>query len=247
MNLKKVIPLKSAILSLVSSALMLSIISVLSQVKSSLFKNVGLVYLDINLKTATANAVTSVVTFFRGIDTVGEVTVLFLATTGVAMILSSSQREGEKLDYEKSFILDIGSRLLFSVIILFGVYIIIHGHLSPGGGFQGGVVIATAFLLLFLANPNLKLNHSILTLCESLSGSAYVLIALVGFFKLGILLGNFLPHPVSQIGELISGGIIPVIYIIVGIKVGSEMTVIVEYFIKREAQYEQSKKEVQNV
>ncbi len=234
MNLKKTIPLKSAVLSLLSSILMLSIIETLSNVKSTLFKNVGLIYLDINLKTATANAVTSVVTFFRGIDTVGEVTVLFLATTGVAMILSSSQRVGKKLDYEKNFILDIGSRLLFGVIILFGVYIIIHGHLSPGGGFQGGVVIATAFLLLFLANPNLHLKHSILTLAESLSGVAYVLIALIGLFKLNILLGNFLPHPVSQIGELISGGIIPVIYIIVGIKVGSEMTVIVEYFIKEE-------------
>jgi multicomponent Na+:H+ antiporter subunit B len=245
MNLKKDITLKSIIFSILSSIFMLSLLNLLLSVKENNFKTVGDIFLSLNLSTATANAVTSVVTFFRGIDTVGEVTVLFLATTGVAMILSSSQRLGEKLIHQRSFILETGSKLLFSVIVLFGVYIIIHGHLSPGGGFQGGVVIATAFLLLFLANPNIKLNHSILTLGESLSGAAYVLIVIIGLFKTGTLLSNFIPHNVAQMGNLISGGIIPVIYIIVGIKVGSEMSVIVEYFIKEEAE-EENEKEVEN-
>ncbi len=235
MNLKKEFRLKHIILSLLSSALMLSILGLLLHVKTSLHKSVGDIILSLNMETATANAVTSVVTFFRGIDTVGEVTVLFLATTGIALMLSTSQRTHEKISRQGSFILNVGSKLLLNVIVLFGVYIIIHGHLSPGGGFQGGVVIATAFLLLFLANPNINLKHSILTLGESLSGVAYVLIAIIGLFKMNILLGNFLPHPVSEIGELVSGGIIPLIYIIVGIKVGSEMSVIVEYFVKEES------------
>ena len=234
MNLKKELRLKHIALSILSSALLLSVLGMLMQVKTDTFKTVGDLFLNLNMSTATANAVTSVVTFFRGIDTVGEVTVLFLATSGVALMLSTTQRTCEKEIKQKSFVLDVGSRLLMSVIILFGVYIIIHGHLSPGGGFQGGVVIATAFLLLFLANPNMSLSHAILTLGESLSGSAYVLVAIIGLFKVNILLGNFLPHPVSEIGELISGGIIPIIYIIVGIKVGSEMSVIVEYFIKED-------------
>ena len=234
MNLKKEFRLKHIVLSLLSSALMLSILGLLSHVKTNLHKTVGDIVLSLNMQTATANAVTSVVTFFRGIDTVGEVTVLFLATTGIALMLSSTQRTYEKVVQQESFILDIGSKMLLNVIVLFGVYVIVHGHLSPGGGFQGGVVIATAFLLLFLANPNMKLKHSILTLGESLSGAAYVLIAIISLFKINILLGNFLPHPVSQIGELVSGGIIPIIYIIVGIKVGSEMSVIVEYFVKED-------------
>ncbi len=234
MNLKKELRLKHIVLSILSSALLLSVLGMLMQVKTDTFKTVGDLFLNLNMSTATANAVTSVVTFFRGIDTVGEVTVLFLATSGVALMLSTTQRTCEKEIKQKSFVLDVGSRLLMSVIVLFGVYIIIHGHLSPGGGFQGGVVIATAFLLLFLANPNMSLSHAILTLGESLSGSAYVLVAIIGLFKVNILLGNFLPHPISEIGELISGGIIPIIYIIVGIKVGSEMSVIVEYFIKED-------------
>ena len=234
MNLKKVLPLKHIVLSILSSALLLSFVGLLMQVKTNLFDNVGDIFLTLNMQTATANAVTSVVTFFRGIDTVGEVTVLFLATSGVSLMLSDTQRTCDKVIKQESFILNTGSRLLLSVIVLFGVYIIVHGHLSPGGGFQGGVVIATAFLLLFLANPNMKLSHSILTLGESLSGVTYVLVVLFGLFKMNILLGNFLPHPISEIGELVSGGIIPIIYILVGIKVGSEMSVIVEYFSKED-------------
>ncbi len=236
MNLKKDLKLKHIFLSLLSSALMISIVSILLNIKKDMHQSVGELFLAINMETATANAVTSVVTFFRGIDTLGEVTVLFLATTGISLMLSSSKRVHDKIVEQDSFILNTASKLLLSVIILFGVYIIIHGHLSPGGGFQGGVVIASAFLLLFLSNPNLNLKHSILSFGESISGVSYVLVGIIGLFKLNILFGNFLPHPVSQIGDLVSGGIIPLIYIIVGIKVGSEMTVIIEYFIKREAQ-----------
>ncbi|WP_331773882.1 MnhB domain-containing protein [Sulfurospirillum sp. 1612] len=238
MNIKKEFKLKHIVLSLLSSALMLSIVGLLMHIKPNSHKSVGEIILSLNLQTATANAVTSVVTFFRGVDTLGEVTVLFLATTGIALMLSSSQRVHEKVLTQHNFILSTGSKLLLNVIVLFGVYVIIHGHLSPGGGFQGGVIIATAFLLLFLANPNMHLKHSILTFGESISGVAYVLVALYSLFKINILLGNFLPHPIDQIGTLFSGGIIPIIYIIVGIKVGSEMSVIVEYFIKEETQYE---------
>jgi len=236
MNLKKDLRIKHIFLSLLSSILMISIVSILFNIKTDLHQSVGELFLAINMETASANAVTTVVTFFRGLDTLGEVTVLFLATTGISLMLSSAKRVHDKVIEQESFILNIGSKLLLSVIVLFGVYIIVHGHLSPGGGFQGGVVIASAFLLLFLANPNMNLNHSILTFGESISGVSYVLVGLIGLFKLNILFGNFLPHSISQIGDLISGGIIPIIYIIVGIKVGSEITVIIEYFIKREAQ-----------
>lgn len=242
MNLKKDIKIKHLFLSILSSILMLSIVGLLLKVKSTMHQSVGDIFLSINMETATANTVTSVVAFLRSLDTLGEVTILFLATTGISLMLSSSQRIHEKVINQESFILAVASKLLLSVIILFGVYVILHGHLSPGGGFQGGVIIASAFLLLFLANPNMNLKHKILSLAESLSGVSFVLVGIIGLFKLNILFGNFLPHPVSQIGELVSGGIIPIIYIIVGIKVGSEVTVILEYFIKADTQ-----KKVQNV
>jgi len=236
MNLKKELRIKHILLSILSSVLMISIVNMLLNIKTDFHKSAGELFLSLNMDTASANAVTSVVTFFRGIDTLGEVTVLFLATTGISLMLASSNKIYSEILKRDNFILRVGSQLLLSVIVLFGIYIIVHGHLSPGGGFQGGVVIASAFLLLFLANPNMNLNHKILTFGESISGVSIVLVGIIGLFKLNILFGNFLPHPVDQIGELISGGIIPILYVLVGIKVGSEMSVIIEYFIKREAQ-----------
>ena len=236
MSLKKDLRIKHIVLSILSSVLMISIVNMLFNIKTDLHKSAGELFLSLNMDTASANAVTSVVTFFRGIDTLGEVTVLFLATTGISLMLASSKKMYCKIPERDSFILRAGSQLLLSVIVLFGIYIIVHGHLSPGGGFQGGVVIASAFLLLFLANPNMDLNHKILTFGESISGVSIVLVGIIGLFKLNILFGNFLPHPVDQIGELVSAGIIPILYVLVGIKVGSEMSVIIEYFIKREAQ-----------
>ena len=135
------------------------------------------------------------------------------------------------LIFGNNFLLKIGSKVIFPIIILFGLYIILHGHLSPGGGFQGGVIIASGFLLMFLANGNdFNLNHKIITLFESLSGVGFVLFGILGFLLFDIFFSNFLP--LGSLGGLFSGGVIPIIYIFVGLKVASEITVLVEYFIK---------------
>ena len=89
MNLKKDLKIKHIILSILSSILMLFIVSMLFNIKADVFQTAGELFLGINTDTASANAVTSVVTFFRGIDTLGEVTVLFLDTTGISLMLSS--------------------------------------------------------------------------------------------------------------------------------------------------------------
>jgi len=68
---------------------------------------------------------------------------------------------------------------------------------------------------------------------ETFAGVSYVLIGLIGLLVLDTFLGNFLPHDIAQMGMLLSGGIIPIIYIIVGIKVGSEMSMIVQNLIQR--------------
>ncbi len=175
----------------------------------------------------TQNVVTSVVVTYRGLDTLGEVTVLFLATAGVGFLL----RKKNKILKSRvsSELLQTGSQFLFVLIILTGIYIFTHGHLTPGGGFQGGVLITTAFLLLILADVNLKFNHSILLVVESFSGAFYVLIGLLGILLIGI--NSFLDPtimPLGSFGKLISAGAIPVIYSLVGLKVGSELTTILD-------------------
>lgn len=179
---------------------------------------------------ATANVVTAIVVSYRGFDTLGEVAVLFAATAGVGSLLSR-KRLGTGLPprgrRHGTEILGTASRLLSSLLVMFGVYIFMHGHLTPGGGFQGGVVIATAMLLALLSNPDSHLAHGAMTAVESLSGAAYVALALLGaFLGLGFLDPRILP--LGSVGALVSAGSIPLIYSVIGLKVGAELSGILD-------------------
>lgn len=180
--------------------------------------------------THSANAVTSVVTYFRGLDTLGEVSILFLSIFGVALGMKKVQ--SSLLGYENALV-KIGVRVLFPLILLFGVYIVVHGHLSPGGGFQGGVIIASAFLLQFLAHGDAyDLRERTLGIVEALSGAGFVLAGLLGLLLTGHFLGNFLP--LGTMGALFSGGLLEIVYLFVGLKVAAEITALAEHFIKVE-------------
>jgi multicomponent Na+:H+ antiporter subunit B len=211
----------------------------LGQGRDDLSGTVGDALLAQAPEMASANAVTTVVVSYRGFDTLGEVTVLFLAATGIALFFGAhpggraAQPRARRRPPNEMMV--TGIRLLFPVLVLFGVYIVVHGHLSPGGGFQGGVVIATAFFLRMLADPDFLLDHGWVRLLESLSGSGFVLFGLAGLTLVatGTFLGNFLPHPVAAMGQLLSAGVIPLIYILVGIKVGAEVGAIFQDMVEQ--------------
>ena len=177
------------------------------------------------------NVVTAVVVTYRGIDTLGEVSVLFLAAAAISLLLRPAVRKsGDGETKEKraaSEILTTGADVLAPVIVFFGVYIFLNGHLTPGGGFQGGAVVASAVLLLFLAYPSFRLRHRTLEALESVSGTAYVVIALLGL----VLASGFLDSrllPLGETGRLLSAGTIPLIYTVIGLKVGTELAGILE-------------------
>jgi multicomponent Na+:H+ antiporter subunit B len=230
MKLKKTLDIKTLLSSLLVSVLTLLLLKIIVQVAGE-HATLGERLLEINRDlTQSANAVTSVVTYFRGLDTLGEVTILFVSIFGVGIGIKRSDRMRTILHYDNT-LLKIGAKVLFPIIILFGAYIILHGHLSPGGGFQGGVVIASAFLLMFLAEGDAyDLDHRIMTLFEALSGAGFVLVGVLGVVLGGLFLGNTLP--LGTLGALFSGGVLPVIYLFVGLKVASEITLLVEYFIR---------------
>jgi multicomponent Na+:H+ antiporter subunit B len=233
--LRKRVRVKTLLLTLLSAWLLALLLTLLlGQARDWPTATVGDALLARSAETASANAVTSVVVSYRGFDTLGEVTVLFLAATGIGLLFSAprpmSEAEPTAADSEPKSappneMMVTGIRLLFPVLLLLGVYIVLHGHLSPGGGFQGGVVIATAFFLRMLADPEFRLDHSRLGWLESLSGSGFVLIGLLGLVLVstGTFLGNFLPHPVASMGQLMSAGVIPLVYALVGVKVGAEV------------------------
>ncbi len=183
------------------------------------------VYLDQTVNTlSVANTVTSIVVNFRGFDTLGEVTVLFLAVTALGGILYKKRHQvGERsVLFSASKVVTSGSKLLFPAIVLLGAYVFIHGHLSPGGGFQGGVIIATGFLLMLLAYENFTVGHNTLSVIESLAGITFAGVGIWGLIYGGSFLENFLP--VGTLNDLFSGGVIPIIYIAVGFKVAAELT-----------------------
>ncbi|MDA3886223.1 MAG: Na(+)/H(+) antiporter subunit B [Candidatus Delongbacteria bacterium] len=188
-----------------------------------------------NQELGAQNIVTAIIVTYRGLDTLGEVAVLFIAATGIAVLLRRKEEKDPKKKIKKnkkresSEILLTGSSLLAPMIIIFGIYIFLNGHLTPGGGFQGGAVIASAIMLLFLADPSYKINHTVFGWIESLSGFTYVLIGVLGLVMIGA--DNFLDSrllPLGQFGAILSAGAIPVIYTLVGLKVGTELASILD-------------------
>lgn len=214
-----------------SGAFVLTLLNILLQNLPTSMHRAGDELLQLNTQEGVANAVTTVVVYFRGFDTLGEIAVLFIAALGIGLMLSENSQC--QLKAQSNFMLRTASKLLFPIITLYGVYVMIYGHLSPGGGFQGGVIIASGVLLLLVSSREFRVPHSFIVVLETFAGVSYVLIGLIGLFTIDIFLGNFLPNDVSQMGLLLSGGIIPIIYVIVGIKVGSEMSAIVQNLIKR--------------
>lgn len=186
----------------------------------------GRYYADHTAKDiGAANIVTAIIVTYRGLDTLGEVTVLFLTAAIVGLVLA----RGRKLCKVRrelpasGELLTTGSRLLVPLILLLGVYVFVNGHLTPGGGFQGGAIIASAILLLLLTNPLQRFSHRLISAVESISGLLFVTIGLLGI----LLAGGFLDNrilPTGAFGELFSAGAIPLIYSLIGLKVGAEFS-----------------------
>lgn len=96
------------------------------------------------------NSVTSLLAAYRGYDTMFETTVIFTAGVSLIMLLRRPRRQGEAqvgAPMSDQTVLRVVTKMSVPFILLFGLYVITHGELGPGGGFQGGVVIACAFIL----------------------------------------------------------------------------------------------------
>ena len=182
--------------------------------------------------TGAPNIVTAVVVNYRAFDTLGEVTVLFIAALGLGILLGWQDGNGHGPHGipQASLIVRRGAGFLFPLILLFGSYIFLHGHLTPGGGFQGGTVLASAFLLLYLGIPGYHLRSRPLTVVESLAGLTFVIIGLIGLGIGGYFLNNFLPK--GSVYALFSAGVIPIIYAAIGLKVGAELAGLVANMIE---------------
>ncbi|MBU7014275.1 MAG: hypothetical protein HXS52_10070 [Theionarchaea archaeon] len=125
---------------------------------------------------------------------------------------------------EPSVIVKSITRVVFPLAFVYGVYIFVHGHLTPGGGFQGGTIIASSIILLYLGFGTLRIPESVMTALESVAALCFIGLGCIGILKGG----NFLWNAVGlgQPGTLLSAGILGPIYIAIGVKVGTELTAI---------------------
>jgi multicomponent Na+:H+ antiporter subunit B len=125
-----------------------------------------------------------------------------------------------------SLIVQTVTRIIAGVIFIYGIYIITHGHLTPGGGFAGGAIIAGAFILLVLSYGSDKMKLSTeenrSSFMESISVFTFLILAILGFF-LGtkVFFNNFIPIGIP--GELVSAGNIPLMNVAVGIEVAAAL------------------------
>ncbi|KAF2956397.1 Na(+)/H(+) antiporter subunit B [Marinitoga sp. 38H-ov] len=181
-------------------------------------------------ESGSANMVTSIVVNYRSFDTLGEVTVLFVSALGVGLLLSGKSRM--KFKTPPNFILKAAVRVVAGIILITGVYIFIHGHLTPGGGFPGGSMIASAILLFYISDDEFKTKVKAFKFLEGTAGSLYLIFGLLGLTMGGYFLYNFIPTGV--VGELLSAGIVPIVYIFVGLKVGSELSNLISDFLSEE-------------
>ena len=182
-------------------------------------------------ETGSANMVTSIVVNYRSFDTLGEVTVLFIAALGVGLLLAGHKKR-QQAAYQPSFILKQGARIVFGIMMILGVYMFTHGHLTPGGGFPGGSIIAAGILLLYISDTEFQAKVAAFKVLEGTAGSLYVIAGLLGLALGGYFLYNFLPTGV--VGDLLSAGIIPIVYILIGLKVGSELSGVIAGFTAEE-------------
>jgi multicomponent Na+:H+ antiporter subunit B len=177
------------------------------------------------------NVITGILLTFRGFDTLGEVAVLFMVAAGVGLVLSGGATSETVTEERKpaSELVQHGADILLPLIFIFAAYIIMNGHLSAGGGFQGGAVIASGVMLLLLAKPATTLAQDFLSFSESLAGVLFVLVGVAGLLFAGGFLDNRV-LPLGQFGAFFSAGAIPVISILLGVKVGAELSVIIDRF-----------------
>ncbi|HHH78271.1 MAG TPA: sodium:proton antiporter [Thermoplasmatales archaeon] len=147
-----------------------------------------------------------------------------------------SDENGEGL----SPIVKVISSMLFPFIMIFSFYVIMHGHLTPGGGFQGGAIGASAVVMLIVAfgarHTERRAGEEKLSAFESIGGTVFVVVALFGFIMAATFMSNFLvgtsvfgeiPPFGSNPGILNTGGILPILNFAVGMKVIGGLSAVV--------------------
>jgi multicomponent Na+:H+ antiporter subunit B len=187
----------------------------------------------------TSNVVAAVVFDYRGLDTMGEEFILFAAVMGVAMLLREPRGEEApavedpiRSDALRAFGVSLGGATL-----VLGLWIVAHGYVTPGGGFQGGVILASAFLLVWLAGSYGAYRRltpmPAVDFIEGTGAGGYVVVGLVALLVGDAFLHNLLPSGLA--GKLSSGGSIPLLNWASALEVSAAFVLLFSEFLSERA------------
>lgn len=192
------------------------------------------VYIEDGIKdTGAVNFVTGMILNYRAFDTFGETCVLFVATTAVMVLL---MRREEEIRRNKSLndrlyepkndpILRVSAKVLTPVLFLFGIYVILNGHLSPGGGFSGGAILGSGMILYVSAFGFDKMQ-------KFFNEHTYVVVKVTALVTYCIVISYYLIMGANDLdnhislgtpGMIFSAGIILWLNIFVGVEVACTM------------------------
>jgi multicomponent Na+:H+ antiporter subunit B len=182
----------------------------------------------------TTNVVGVTVFDYRGFDTLGEEFILFAAVVGVSLLLRKDTGARLPADRVRSDPIIASGMVAAALLFVLGLWVIAFGYVTPGGGFQGGVVIAGAFLLVYLAGGYREFHaltpHSAVEMAEAVGAGAFAILGFVGIAYAGSYLGNFLG--IGNAGSLYSGGSVPLLNWATAIEVSAAMIVLFSEFLR---------------
>jgi multicomponent Na+:H+ antiporter subunit B len=186
--------------------------------------------------------VTAVNFDYRAFDTMGEEFILFASVMGLSILLRERRGEHERAPAEggdehhfpgTSAALGMLGLMLVGPLLVVGGYIVTHGTLTPGGGFQGGVILAAALLMVFLAGEYLVMKliapHAMVEAAEAAGAAGFAMVGVGGLIFAGVFFKNFLALGTS--GELLSAGTMPLSNIAVGLEVAGAFVLLWTEFL----------------
>ncbi len=202
-------------------------------------------YIEKGLEEVGAtNLVTNIILVYRGFDTYGESCVLFLGATAVIMLLEADSKntsEEDEKELELSDRLDRRERnqilghiagVLMPIVMLYGLYILCNGHLSPGGGFAGGSILGGALILCENAfgvkSVRSFFSHRVYHIVKVGALVLYAVLICYTIYVGANGLQNIIP--LGKPGSILSAGIILPINIAVGLEVACTMYAFYTYF-----------------
>ena len=191
--------------------------------------------------------VVSAISFdYRGIDTLFEEFILLSAVAGISVLLRPLSDETRRLPQEKApdrtipppspavWLLAV---FLGSLLLLTGIETVTHGQLTPGGGFQGGVILASALYVVYLGTNYATVErfqpNALLEASDGLGASGYVLIGLLGLLAGTSFLSNVVNLGIA--GDAVSGGTIQLLNVVVGIEVAGGFAILASEFLDQTA------------